>query len=38
VAEGGTTVAASMNLDMLKQSIVLGALPPAEVERLVPAL
>ena len=28
----------SMDLDMLRKSIVLGALPPAELERLAPAL
>src|SRR3954453_5445951 len=31
-------MAATLDLDMLRQSIVLGALPPAELERLVPAL
>src|SRR5690242_6023298 len=31
-------MAATLDLDMLKQSIVLGALPQAELERLLPAL
>ena len=31
-------MAATLDLDMLRKSVVLGALPPTELERLIPAL